>query len=408
VAITNAVAATMAAGNRVFGSEIFANLHHGVLLSGASRTTVGGTTPSDANVITSNLRDGIRVEASATARVEKPTGNLITGNLIGTNVNEDVDATLGNRQGIVINDGVSNVASGNIVINNVKDGVQVRGGAGNVIGGITAAAANFIGYNGRDGVLVSDRLTSSTDAIVGAAATTLQNQIVGNEIVRNVGDGVQVEGSKTVQVVVGQDLTGKAVAGRTNTIADNGGYGVLVSAAQQVGVQGNSIYGNALGAISLAASANQFVGTPPQIDLSYVGSGNNGTTIIEGYVSGDSLQQYSIDVYANPPHDGNTGTLQGYQMRTLVGRMTVTAGQDGRAQFKFTVSSTIKLGDVLTLTATSLRYGAGSTSALSNAVVHRLKQQPTPVAPAPVPPRTTPAPVNPTTRTTSPRPPSRR
>jgi hypothetical protein len=88
--------------------------------------------------------------------------------------------------------------------------------------------------------------------------------------------------------------------------------------------------------------------------------------------------------------------------------MTVTAGQDGRAQFKFTVSSTIKLGDVLTLTATSLRYGAGSTSALSNAVVHRLKQQPTPVAPAPVPPRTTPAPVNPTTRTTSPRPPSRR
>ena len=408
VAITNAVAATMAAGNRVFGSEIFANLHHGVLLSGASRTTVGGTTPSDANVITSNLRDGIRVEASATARVEKPTGNLITGNLIGTNVNEDVDATLGNRQGIVINDGVSNVASGNIVINNVKDGVQVRGGAGNVIGGITAAAANFIGYNGRDGVLVSDRLTSSTDAIVGAAATTLQNQIVGNEIVRNVGDGVQVEGSKTVQVVVGQDLTGKAVAGRTNTIADNGGYGVLVSAAQQVGVQGNSIYGNALGAISLAASANQFVGTPPQIDLSYVGSGKNGTTIIEGYVSGDSLQQYSIDVYANPPHDGNTGTLQGYQMRTLVGRMTVTAGQDGRAQFKFTVSSTIKLGDVLTLTATSLRYGAGSTSALSNAVVHRLKQQPTPVAPAPVPPRTTPAPVNPTTRTTSPRPPSRR
>jgi titin len=105
------VTATAALGNGIDGVEI----------SGGSNNTVGGTAAGAGNLISANREDGVLILPGSS-------GNLVQGNLIGTDVN-------GNALG------------------NGSNGVRIFG-SNNTIGGTMAGAANTIAYNGRDGVLV--------------------------------------------------------------------------------------------------------------------------------------------------------------------------------------------------------------------------------------------------------------
>src|SRR5262249_13028404 len=123
--------------------------------------TIGGTSPGACNVISGGGNaDGIVVDSS---------GNVIEGNLIGTNAAGS--AALGNASGVYI----------------------LLGGAdNNRIGGATVGARNVISGN----------------SVVGVEVDTINNQVLGNFI------GTDASGS----VALGNGIWGVVAAGTGNSI----------------------------------------------------------------------------------------------------------------------------------------------------------------------------------------------
>ena len=345
VSVTDA-RGTAATGNKIVGSEIASNTQNGVLLAGGSGTTIGGTTDGTHNTIISNTTGGIRLEK--TTKTGAPTSNLIQGNFIGTNENRDVDPSLGNGgNGITVSLGTFNTASGNVVMNNAVDGMLIEGGNDNTVGGILASAGNVIANNTANGISIKQS---------GSFAST-GHRIYGNTIVENGGNGVEVNGLKTSKIFVGQDTTGKVVAGRGNTITDNFGAGVKIIAAKQVAVQGNTM-GNNGSHIELGSNANPLSGTVTLTSAVFrqpPGGGGKQVEIVGTIAGGKPNQVYSVDFYANDP-----GDKEG--IRRFIGRGTATADSHGNARIRMTISSDVLLQSTITATATSLRYDIGQST----------------------------------------------
>src|SRR5262249_29996794 len=107
-------------GTDASGARPLGNMEHGVLIEGPSNL-VGGTTPGSGNVIAANGFDGLNGEEAGVAVVRNSAwGNLIQGNLIGTDV------------------------SGTTAIGNRSRGVFVNGASGTLIGGPQPGARNVI------------------------------------------------------------------------------------------------------------------------------------------------------------------------------------------------------------------------------------------------------------------------
>ncbi|MFM2052137.1 MAG: hypothetical protein RL456_174, partial [Pseudomonadota bacterium] len=139
----------------------------------SSGNLIGGTTAAERNVISGN-ETGIVIEGVAA------TGNLVRGNLIGTN------------------------AAGTGAIANNLEGVRVSGGAsGNMIGGTAAGAGNLIAYNDSDGIEIIDAATAST-------------AVLGNRIF----------GHGPALVDLGLDLSTSGVSANDALDADTGANGV--------------------------------------------------------------------------------------------------------------------------------------------------------------------------------------
>jgi hypothetical protein len=162
-------------GTDLTGTTAFAN-SAGIVIEGAGGNTIGGTTPTAANVISGNLY-GIGMGQAS--------GNVIDGNLIGTN------------------------ASGQGALPNTKDGIYLLDGGvisigtqsmtlgpctGNTIGGTAAGAGNVIADNGNDGV-----------SIQSAPAGSGLGQSTGNAIEENL-----IYGNTKLGIDLGD--TGAAVA----------------------------------------------------------------------------------------------------------------------------------------------------------------------------------------------------
>ena len=116
---------TLTAG---FGSQ-----HEGVTIDSGSNNTVGGITPEARNVISGNLTRGVLI----TAPDAPATGNIVVGNVIGTDM------------------------GGTLVLGNGGDGVQISNNAqNNVIGGDAAGEANTVAFNDGNGVTVVGALST--------------------------------------------------------------------------------------------------------------------------------------------------------------------------------------------------------------------------------------------------------
>jgi hypothetical protein len=89
----------------------------------STNNTLGGTASGSRNVISDNSNDGILLDSTAT-------GTAVQGNYVGTDL------------------------TGKAALANGSDGVRIAG-SNNTIGGISAADANIIAFNGQGGVLVS-------------------------------------------------------------------------------------------------------------------------------------------------------------------------------------------------------------------------------------------------------------
>ncbi|MBM4091814.1 MAG: hypothetical protein FJ276_20660, partial [Planctomycetes bacterium] len=312
-----------ASGNQVLGNYIgtdltgnvdLGNASMGVLISGASDNTIGGTDAAARNVISGNSFGVYVSEAGAT-------GNRVLGNFIGTNA--DGTVAIGNTfSGVVVGSsgnvvGGTAIGKGNVVSGNGRDGIEVSGdvnlvagnyigtdwtgtvplgnaddgveisGTGNVLGGAEFAARNVISGNLGDGVMLS---RSAND-----------NQILGNYIGTDVHGRIDLgNASNGITLVEAVDnVIGEVAAGAGNLISGNDRHGIEIAGTASTGnrVVGNRIGTDAAGTVALANASdgvsvfdsfgNVIGGTAPGAGNTISGNGRHGVSVISPPRPGD-------------------------------------------------------------------------------------------------------------------------
>ncbi len=178
------------------------NGRNGAKITSADNT-VGGTVSGASNVISGNANNGVEITGAGTS------GNVVLGNLIGTNKNGT--ASIGNN-----------------------DGVNIANGAtANTVGGRTTGAANVISGNGYAGVYVTDRGTSG-------------NVVLGN-LIGTDKNGTARLGNRTGVLITGgakANTVGGTKSDATNVISGSGLDGVVLVGP---GTSGNLVLGNLIG-----------------------------------------------------------------------------------------------------------------------------------------------------------------
>lgn len=244
-----------------------------------------------------NLGDGVRIDSSAA-------NNIINGNEIDWNGQNGVrisGAASGNQ---LINNyiGVKNAFN----VGNTLNGVLIESGAhNNQIG--AAAAGNFIGGNGNDGVNIQGAGTSNNSVLAnwigmsntslprpnnsgvailaGASNNTIGGAGAGNIIVSNNSAGVFIADASTTANKVYANYIGTNTVGSTGY--GNGGSGVFIGAGannNNVGGTnvGNVISGNTGQGVDISTNGNVVagnkIGTNPA-GTAALGNGNGGVRI---------------------------------------------------------------------------------------------------------------------------------
>ncbi len=198
-------------GTNEAGTAALAN-GYGVLIElGAANNWVGvnpvyGAQDSDeGNVISGNTNAGVLISNSGT------TGNVVAGNLIGTN------------------------AAGTQAIPN-SIGVQITAGAsGNTIGGTVTGSRNVVSGNTSSGVDLSQSGTTG-------------NVVLGNDIGTNAAGNAGLANPTGVGIGGGAsgNTIGGTIASAANVVSGNTDYGVAIESS---GTSGNLIEGNDLGTV---------------------------------------------------------------------------------------------------------------------------------------------------------------
>jgi CSLREA domain-containing protein len=191
----------------------------GISVSGSS-TVIGGDSTADRNVISGNAGDGIVVFGDAELETFA-SGNVITGNLVGTD------------------------AAGTSDMGNGGDGIHLEiVTEDNVIGGDTTEfpmRANVISGNGGSGVTIE---LSYGNVVQG---NLIGVDLAATEPLGNDGAGVRITAPSQMNQI-GASHIGTSITGPGNTIAYNGGNGVEVVSAESAFADAdfNSILSNAI------------------------------------------------------------------------------------------------------------------------------------------------------------------
>lgn len=329
---------------RILGNTIGANLAgaaaipnglDGVAISGAAMdAVVGGDMSGEGNLISGNVRAGIRLAGEGT-RNHSVIGNVIGLNAVG-------DAALPNAIGVWLVGGASsnviggatssasNVLSGNTAFGVAMTGTGTRSNqvANNKIG-TDAAGLSDLG-NGVDGIYIA--AGASDNHIGDASVSTLRNIISGND--RN---GVRIEGTGTTNNMIilsmiglnqtglsavpntsdGVVITGGASGNAVGTtaaaqrcfIGGNLGSGVVIAGA---GTSNNVVLGNRIGTnlLGSAALGNAVDGvslreaaTGNLIGIAFPGGGNQ----ISGHSDGAGLRISGAGTSLNLVRNNNFG-----------------------------------------------------------------------------------------------------
>lgn len=241
----------------------------GIVITGSSVNTVGGTLPKQRNVISGNTVQGLRLTDAV--------GNTVVGNLIGTSIS-------------------GSTALPNGSVRYEGDGIRIEGGGFNVVGGTAAAQRNVLSGNFDDGIDIRDK--------------SVGNQVLGNYVGTKAGgraalgngaDGVYIENASF-------NLVGSTVTGAANVLGSNGYNGVfLYGDSTDNVVEGNFVGTNAkgdrLGNGTVASFADgiflgQFAGTV----------GPTGNTIRSNTIAFNLDSAISVDIDLAATTAGNTFT----------------------------------------------------------------------------------------------------
>jgi hypothetical protein len=264
-------AGNMIVGNKIgtdrTGGLKSANGGNGVFLFGASRNTIGGAS-GDGNLISGNALSGIVIFSPASGAPAD--FNLVLGNKIGTSA-DGLTAVANQSDGIqMINANNNTIGSGNVISGNGTSGVEIdqqpeRTATGNLITG------NLIGTNAgglaapatssqRFGVLVSNAQDNSIGATDGATIPgTNVPQRATNVISGNLAAGIDLTGTATGNAVwgnyIGLGQDGTVQSGLGNPI------GVLIDNTTGNLIGGDSAgVGNIISESPVANSTATFVG----------------------------------------------------------------------------------------------------------------------------------------------------
>ncbi|MFC1976241.1 right-handed parallel beta-helix repeat-containing protein [Chloroflexota bacterium] len=273
---------------------------------------------------------GVYIDGSGT------TGNIVSGNYIGTD--ESGTADLGNSErGVYISDGPQNNTIGgdtegerNVISGNGETGVYIRGSgtmsntvSGNHIGTDESGTADL--GNTYYGVHISSGAQNNT---VGGDTGGERNVISGNNY-----DGVRIQHSDGNTILgnyigiaangtsgLGNAWRGVYIAdaqentvGPDNVIAHNDDDGVGVSGGSINIIVQNSIFSNTMG-IDLMVGANEDIAAPVIITTT-VGSVN---------VVGTACAGCTVEVFENGDNDGEGETYVGDTIATSSGAFTLT------------------------------------------------------------------------------------
>jgi uncharacterized membrane protein len=276
-------------GVKTNGVTAAANTNDGILISGDSQDTIGGTTTDLANIISGNTKVGIEIDGGGAAANQ----DVIEGNFIGT------DTT-----------GTAAVPNG--------QGILLVGASGNFIGSILPGSGNLISGNTGRGIVLTAQ----------AGETTSGNLIQGNFIgtqedgVSPLGNGLQ--GIYITNGASGNEI-GSVLSSGANTIAFNNGAGVLVGAdavnppvfpptPDSPAGANNVIIGNSIahtGGIVLNDFGNNLQAAPVIGNVTPAASGGGTTTINFTLGNTINLANYRIEFFANDANNPEGKTFLG-------------------------------------------------------------------------------------------------
>ncbi len=350
-------------GTDLNGTTAIGNGQAGVLVNGANNV-IGA--PNAGNLLSANGSSGLN-SSGVLLFNSNSNGNLIQGNLIGTDITGSVD------------------------LGNVGFGVHVAVGADNTIGGVTAAARNVISGNDIFGILI------------GGGETTA-NLVQGNFIGTNSAGTTAIPNAVLGVIIFGPGNTiGGTAAGAGNVISGNGGEGIAIGSSLAIGniVQGNLIgtdasgtadLGNAGSGVHLSVGVNNIIGGTAAGARNVIsGNGAEGVTIDQGatgnfvqgnFIGTDSSGTVEIHngfagVFINGAN-GNTigGTVAGARNvlsggadrgLTILGDGNITQGNFIGTDVSGTVALGNKLGGMLIIGSNNLVGGtaAGARNVIS-------------------------------------------
>jgi len=267
-------------GLDITGTTAIPNLNQGIQIVGSNDNTVGGTASGAGNVISGNLYNATAgqqlVINDENLSTQTASGNLVQGNLIGTNA-----------AGTGLPSGMSFDYDGT--------GVIITGCAtGNTIGGTTAGAANVIAGNAH-GVFIA-----SLGFLAGG--TTSGNVVAGNDI------GVEANGTTALANTVGvliqsgggdsatdDNTIGGSTTVAANIISGNTTYGIEITGSTATGnvVEGDYVGTDVTGTVAIANA------TGVEIDTGASGNTLGGLTATPGTGAGNVISGnsgYGVDV----------------------------------------------------------------------------------------------------------------
>jgi titin len=231
-------------GTTASGLADLGNSADGVLIETGTDNTIGGTAPGAGNVISGNNGNGVLVTDGASF-FNRANRNKIVGNTIGL--------------------GAGGAAA---PLPNSANGVWIKSGQDNVVGGIVPGSRNVISWNAQAGVRISGDVFTATRAVV-------QGNYIGTSpggtLARpNGGDGVFLDAANNCTI------GGTTLAAR-NVISGNTGSGVRLLSSFHNDVYGNYIGTNVGGNGALGNREGVWVGEVSdynEIGAALAGAGN--------------------------------------------------------------------------------------------------------------------------------------
>jgi len=313
-------------GLNASGTSGLGNGDAGIVISGAARNIVGGTTSGARNVISANGAEGIYIlNAGAT-------NNVVQGNYIGTD------------------------ASGMTARGNQLQGITIDSCSGNQIGGTNSGAGNVIAANGAAGF-------NGGVYVVNSGANVIQGNYIGTaadgvSALGNYGHNIDLQSGATNNII------GGTAAGAGNRIAyaqDSVRCGVRVrNGAYNNLISGNAIFSNGalgidLGTFGITAntdcesgmtSANANFGQNyPTLSDVYSGT----TTRVRGTLDAKSGKSFTLQFFASASGD-SSGFGEG---QVYLGQTNITLSASScSSNFVAYLPVSVPSGWVITATAT--------------------------------------------------------